>query len=261
MILPFCLFSVGISSPSLHFDWLVPPLSSGKMTLKLFKCVFFRHPVRSNAFCYISTSPLRDRHFHDPSHKWLLSVKDKVTSLQRGGIYGCQRWEFLGKCEGCSILDGSSFKNTCKWSPGPFCDWRMHNSQGQQWILIRLRCSSMKGPTPAPLPNLGATSWLRRQPFELHWWHCWHPARAPFERCGWGAMASVLFQETVDTNHYGILENKKVLKCGETLKCQKFTEGGVGNLPSCQGETNGMLTQALEMAWVPRVSWNLNLFW
>jgi len=67
-------------------------------------------------------------------------------------------------------------------------------------------------------------------------------------------MASVLFQETVDTNHYGILENKKVLKCGETLKCQKFTEGGVGNLPSCQGETNGMLTQALEMAWVPRVS-------
>ena len=29
-------------------------------------------------------------------------------------------------------------------------------------------------------------------------------------------MASVLSQETVDTNHYGILENKKVLKCGET---------------------------------------------
>lgn len=101
------------SSPSLHFDWLVQSLSRAKMTLKLLKCVFFRHPVRSNGFCYISTSPLRDPHFHDPSHKWLLSVKDKVTSLQRGGIYGCQRWEFLGKCEGCSILDGSSFKNTC----------------------------------------------------------------------------------------------------------------------------------------------------
>ena len=115
--------------PSLHFDWLVPSLSSGKMTLKLLKCVFFRHPVRSNGFCYISTSPLRDPHFHGPSHKWLLSVMDKVTSLQRGGIYGCQRWEFLG----------TSFRNTCKWSPGHIRDSRMQNSQGQQWILIRLR--------------------------------------------------------------------------------------------------------------------------
>ena len=68
-------------------------------------------------------------------------------------------------------------------------------------------------------------------------------------------MASVLSQETVDTNHYGILENKKSPQMWRnhfTLECRKFTEGGVGNLPD--RETNGMLTLALEMAWVPTVS-------